>query len=163
MKNTHKITLILFIISPYFIYKIISYPNQSNIFNKNSDLSFSEAELKEMEFYSLKSNFKEIHQGLTECIIIAHASEVIDIDYLRSLKQKKIIIALDGASNLLKKNNFIPNYILGDLDSISEETKKFYGIQEKYLSIKNIVKIKYGINLVPALNQNYTDLEKGSN
>lgn len=71
----------------------------------------------------------------------------------------KTVLALDGAANVLRMHNITPNIILGDFDSIDLKTKKYYGIKptpefsEKYLG-------NHGTLIVPALDQNYTDLEK---
>ncbi|MBO8160804.1 MAG: thiamine diphosphokinase [Thermosipho sp. (in: Bacteria)] len=37
-----------------------------------------------------------------------------------------LIIAVDGGANLLRKNNIIPNVIIGDLDSIDDETLNYF-------------------------------------
>lgn len=59
------------------------------------------------------------------------------------------IICADGAANQLKKLNIIPQYIIGDLDSITTETFSFF--KEK---VNKIVKLK---------DQESTDIEKSLN
>lgn len=50
-------------------------------------------------------------------------NEIIEI--IKTEKIKKII-AVDGGSNKARKVNLIPDYIIGDLDSITKENKDFY-------------------------------------
>jgi len=46
-------------------------------------------------------------------------------DYLKMVTEPYIICA-DGGANFTKKIGLLPNVILGDMDSISQETLKFY-------------------------------------
>jgi thiamine pyrophosphokinase len=60
-------------------------------------------------------------------------------------KGYSILICADGGANSARKLNVLPNYIVGDLDSISKDTLKYYSGKS------NIIKIK---------RQNDTDVEK---
>ncbi len=55
------------------------------------------------------------------------------------------LICADGGANQLKKINLTPDYIIGDLDSISDSTLKFYKGKSKIIKLKR---------------QNDTDVEK---
>lgn len=66
------------------------------------------------------------------------------INYLRKIGYSFLICA-DGGANSARKLNIVPNVIIGDLDSINEENKKFFADQCKILKIKR---------------QNDTDVEK---
>lgn len=61
-------------------------------------------------------------------------------------KPRLQVIACDGASDFLRKCKLIPDYIIGDLDSITPSTLAFY--KNKKVSIKKVS------------NQNKNDLEK---
>ncbi|MBI5346706.1 MAG: thiamine diphosphokinase [Chlamydiae bacterium] len=82
------------------------------------------------------SNIKE------DFLIIANGP--YEHEVIKSLMPNRTIIVLDGAANHLKE--ILPDYILGDLDSISSASEEKY----KRLDVK-FVKLE---------DQNYTDLEK---
>jgi len=42
------------------------------------------------------------------------------------VSQADIIVAADGGSNICHKNGIVPDYIVGDLDSIKQKTKSFF-------------------------------------
>lgn len=65
---------------------------------------------------------------------------------IRQLGPGRTIIALDGAANKLYSAGIKPNIILGDLDSASAHTLKFF--QDN------------GTKIISRQNQDYTDLEK---
>ena len=80
------------------------------------------------------------------CLIIANGS--FDKKLVINLTKKNpVIVALDGAANNLVRINIVPHYILGDFDSISENT-------ETYFRGKNVP-------FIPTPEQDHTDLEKG--
>ncbi len=81
-----------------------------------------------------------------KCLIIANGKppRKSDITWLVK-KGYDFIIAADGGANSLVKFNIVPDLIIGDLDSISEETLKFYEGKTKVKKIKR---------------QNDTDVEK---
>jgi thiamine pyrophosphokinase len=62
------------------------------------------------------------------------------------IKKNTILISADGASNILHNWKIIPDYIIGDLDSITPKAKLFFKI--KKVPIKHISE------------QEYTDFEK---
>ncbi len=81
------------------------------------------------------------------------------------------IIALDGAANKLARLGFKPNIVLGDFDSITEdsETAKIWGITQSFDDIteesgevlfSQPYQGNYGTTIVPAKDQNFTDFQK---
>jgi thiamine pyrophosphokinase len=45
------------------------------------------------------------------------------LEYYRSfLKQSSIIVAVDGGANILKELDIMPNWVIGDFDSVTPET-----------------------------------------
>ncbi len=75
----------------------------------------------------------------------------------------KIVIALDGAANKLKSLNIIPQVILGDFDSVDAETQAYWGITQTFNDMTNDAKPyqgNHGVLIVPAKDQNETDLVK---
>lgn len=81
-----------------------------------------------------------------KCIIIGNGKAPAK-KVLRSLVSKKynIIICADGGANSARKINIIPDYIIGDLDSITPENKKYFSEHTKIIKISR---------------QNDTDVEK---
>ncbi len=77
--------------------------------------------------------------------IIANGEKVNNIKII--LKDADIIIAADGGANLCRSQKVIPDYIIGDFDSISLGNKKFFS-NSKYIEITE---------------QNNTDLQKALN
>ena len=63
----------------------------------------------------------------------------------RVLKKVDVIIAADGGSNHCKKLKIIPNYIIGDLDSVDEKTLLYF--------------LKKGVIVIKDTDQNKTDLQ----
>lgn len=71
------------------------------------------------------------------------------------------LIALDGVADKLKKTSIKPDIILGDFDSIEEHDH--WGIKEGFHDIHKESEpytTAEGILIIPAKDQNYTDLEK---
>ncbi len=66
------------------------------------------------------------------------------VKYLQKVGYKKIVCA-DGGANSAKKLNITPDIIIGDLDSITEQNKKYYSNKSEILEVKR---------------QNDTDVEK---
>lgn len=89
---------------------------------------------------------------------------------IREIAQESIIVALDGAANKLAGIGIKPNIIIGDFDSIEEdrEVAHLWGIKkESGENVKESQSIfdepylgNFGVMIVPAKNQNYTDLQK---
>jgi len=63
------------------------------------------------------------------------------------LRDVDIIIAADGGANLCRSQHVIPDYIIGDIDSITLMNKEFFS-ESKFIEIKD---------------QNHTDLQKALN
>ena len=101
-------------------------------------------------------------QSATKFLIVTNAPNPIDWVYVDSMKDKGYrIISLDGATNQFLKNERKPHVILGDLDSI--ESAAEWGIKETFSNINDDSSPYYGIDgllIVPAKDQNYTDLHK---
>jgi thiamine pyrophosphokinase len=93
-------------------------------------------------------------------LIIANGQE-ISLEEIEKKSKNKIVIALDGSCNRLQKLSFYPNYILGDFDSI--ENPSFWGIKNTFSKIdenSKPYKGNFSITIIPAKDQNFTDLEK---
>jgi len=67
-----------------------------------------------------------------------------EINFLKNIGYERIICA-DGGANYTFKNKIIPDYIIGDLDSINKEVYDYYQDRSKIIQIKR---------------QNDTDIEK---
>ena len=83
---------------------------------------------------------------MKKALILANGDspKIRQIRYLQKIGYKKLICA-DGGANSAKKLNIIPDLIIGDLDSISGETLKYYADKSKIIKLKR---------------QNDTDVEK---
>lgn len=77
--------------------------------------------------------------------IIADGEKVNNIGKI--MKDADIIIAADGGANLCRTHKIIPDYIIGDLDSITIENMEFFS-KSKFIKITE---------------QNHTDLQKALN
>jgi thiamine pyrophosphokinase len=96
-----------------------------------------------------------------EWVIVANGGSFSEPQFLRVCPGKQIMV-LDGAANLLKQVPVRPHVILGDFDSI--EDKEYWGIEKTFDQIEDQAKSykgNFGILVVPAKDQDYTDLEKG--
>ncbi len=78
-------------------------------------------------------------------LIIAHGSP-LSKRRLHGLARGRFVVCLDGAANELVAAKFIPDLILGDMDGISAEARKFF-------ERKGVPILTYG-------DQDTTDLEK---
>ncbi len=83
---------------------------------------------------------------MNKCLIIANGKppDISVIEYFKKEGYSTIYCA-DGGSNSAKKLGIIPDYIIGDFDSITEETKLFFQNKSELIHIKS---------------QNDTDVEK---
>lgn len=83
---------------------------------------------------------------MKKCIILANGRAPLKsiITYLQSIGYNTLICA-DGGANSARKMNIIPDFIVGDLDSIASDTLKFF-------SSKSVIK--------KVSRQNDTDIEK---
>lgn len=102
---------------------------------------------------------------MSDYIIIANGSFLVREIILEAI-QNKIIIALDGAADKLARIGIKPDVILGDFDSATESRKNFWGIREHFDSIDETsceYIANFGVKIVPAKNQDLTDLMKAIN
>jgi len=83
---------------------------------------------------------------MKKCIIIANG-DLPKRNHIKILMQKNYdtIICADGGANSAAKLNIVPDFIIGDFDSIIDETKKMFHNKSKFIQIKR---------------QNDTDVEK---
>ena len=69
----------------------------------------------------------DIIHGKTACLVLNGQLE--DYDYIRDVMNYntyELIIAVDGGANHLYRLGIMPNYILGDLDSIDDDIRSYY-------------------------------------
>ena len=69
----------------------------------------------------------DIIHGKTACLVLNGQLE--DYDYIREVMNYntyELIIAVDGGANHLYRLGIMPNYILGDLDSIDDDIRSYY-------------------------------------
>jgi len=83
---------------------------------------------------------------LNKCIILANGKppKKVVINFLQKHNYSTLICA-DGGADKAKKLNLIPDFIIGDLDSIKDSTLNFYKLKSKIVKQKR---------------QNDTDVEK---
>ena len=73
------------------------------------------------------SLISDIIHGKTACLVLNGQLE--DYDYIREVMDYntyELIIAVDGGANHLYRLGIMPNYILGDLDSIDDDIRSYY-------------------------------------
>ncbi|MCC2644645.1 MAG: thiamine diphosphokinase, partial [Burkholderiales bacterium] len=70
-------------------------------------------------------------------IIIANGEPPKDKYLYELLKQANCIVCCDGAITTLEQNNIMPNYIVGDLDSLSLAQKEKYSAKIKHFPDQN--------------------------
>lgn len=69
----------------------------------------------------------EIIHGKTACLVLN--GQLDDYDHIREVMNYntyELIIAVDGGANHLYRLGIMPNYILGDLDSIEDDIREYY-------------------------------------
>jgi thiamine pyrophosphokinase len=83
---------------------------------------------------------------MKKCVILANGKppQKSVIKYLQKIDYNYLVCA-DGGANSARKMNLIPDLIVGDLDSISPATKKFFSGKSELIQLKR---------------QNDTDVEK---
>jgi thiamine pyrophosphokinase len=94
-------------------------------------------------------------------VIVADGPSVSRDQIVRAATERKVV-ALDGAVNSMRAHGIYPQVILGDFDNIHDP--HFWGIKETFQQITNFSEPYQGnfdIWIVPAKDQDYTDLEKG--
>ena len=97
---------------------------------------------------------------MTHFIIVANGEFLVH-EIINEAVRDKTIIALDGAADKLARISIQPHVILGDFDSVSGENN--WGIKRTFTEMKNDdapYTGNFGIFIVPAKNQNLTDLTK---
>lgn len=93
-------------------------------------------------------------------VIVANGPK-IEAEQLKKKFESCKVIALDGVADSFKDHSLLPDVILGDFDSI--EDPDYWGILKTFDQIdENSPPYvgNYCVTIVPAKNQNYTDLEK---
>ena len=68
-------------------------------------------------------------------VIVANGAFPTHKEPINILNNSNTIIACDGAADKLLKNNYVPNVIIGDLDSISLNIKKIH--QDKIIKVED--------------------------
>lgn len=99
---------------------------------------------------------------MTKFIIVANGEFLVK-EILDEAIEGKTIVALDGAANKLARLGITPDIILGDFDSTKETEDNYWGIKGTFNQIDNESKPytgNYGVTIVPAKDQDKTDLEK---
>jgi thiamine pyrophosphokinase len=99
---------------------------------------------------------------MRDYLIIANGNFLVS-DIIREAMNNKTVIALDGAADKLLNLGITPHIILGDFDSISEQTQHYWGIEKTFHAINEedtAYQGKHDVTIVPAKNQGLTDLTK---
>lgn len=91
---------------------------------------------------------------MSDYILIANGNFLVK-EIIEEAIQDKIIVALDGATHKLLALNIKPKVVLGDFDSIHADNTSDIATFFKQLTEQ------HHITVVPAKNQNLTDLVKG--
>jgi len=96
-----------------------------------------------------------------EWVIVANGFPISSAELQESLVGRTVL-ALDGAANQFQSFKHCPDYILGDFDSVSDPaywgiTTTFSDLDESHLPYCG----NFGTTIVPAKDQDHTDLEKG--
>lgn len=89
-------------------------------------------------------------------LIVSNGPKQLEKSFIEPLLAGRTVIALDGAADILFDMGLLPAVILGDFDSIDKER---WGIDAAATMNQSYVG-RHGVLLVPALDQNYTDMEK---
>lgn len=95
------------------------------------------------------------------CIILN--GEIEDYKFIKSIIENNYdyIICADGGANHIYKMDIVPDYIIGDLDSVDEEVVRYYKENnvkfEKFPSRKNETDTELCIYLARNLNAKYID------
>ncbi len=95
-------------------------------------------------------------------IIVANGPFLVR-EIIEAAIQGKKIIALDGAANKLWRLGIRPHIILGDFDSVQETKENIWGIKQTFNELEEKSEPylgTFGVTIVPAKNQDLTDLVK---
>lgn len=104
--------------------------------------------------------FKE---NKTNDYLIVANGDFLSRSIIEAAAKNKTVVALDGAANRLAKIGIMPQVILGDFDSLIDEKVNYWGIRsfkEKMNDEDEPYKGNYNVIIVPAKDQNQTDLQK---
>jgi len=99
---------------------------------------------------------------MKDVVIVANGDFLVK-EIITEAIANKLIVALDGAAKKLHLLGITPNVILGDFDSLDAEEAKTWGILHTFAKLSEDAKPyrnKQNILIVPAKNQNETDLVK---
>ena len=100
---------------------------------------------------------------MSRYVIVANG-EFLEKEIIVECINQSDIVALDGAVTPLAKLGIRPTYILGDFDSIEEENHhRIWGITKTKSELNDgeaDYAGKYGVKIVPRVNQDYTDMQK---
>lgn len=94
-------------------------------------------------------------------VIVANGP-AINSDQLKECLNNRTVLVLDGAANRFKTLGLYPDYILGDFDSVEDPV--YWGVSNLFSKIGDedlSYPGNFGSIIVPAKDQNHTDLEKG--
>jgi thiamine pyrophosphokinase len=81
-----------------------------------------------------------------KCIILANGKPPAkSVLTLLKIRGYSVLICADGGANTARKINVLPDYIIGDLDSVTKDTLKYFAGKSEIIGIKR---------------QNDTDVEK---
>jgi thiamine pyrophosphokinase len=96
---------------------------------------------------------------LKKCIILANGKSTSKrvIDFVKS-KGYSIIICADGGANSAFKLGLVPDFIIGDLDSIKPEVLKFYSDKSTIIHIKKQIDTDVEKCLKFAIKKKFTDV-----
>ncbi len=93
--------------------------------------SFSYARKEIDLFLSAVKQLPKLEEADNACVFIVGRGKDVenDIQYLFPCINKKdsVIFAIDGASEILYRNGIKPDYIIGDMDSVPEESWRYTG------------------------------------
>lgn len=96
---------------------------------------------------------------MKKCIILANGKSTSKrvIDFVKS-KGYSIIICADGGANSAFKLGLVPDFIIGDLDSIKPEVLKFYSDKSTIIHIKKQIDTDVEKCLKFAIKKKFTDV-----
>ena len=81
--------------------------------------------------------------------VIFGNGEILEYDFCREFLEDSFVVCCDGGLNHAKKLGIVPHYIVGDLDSVSEEVLNHYkdlGVPiEKFPEKKDETDLKLGV------------------
>lgn len=121
----------------------------------------SESAMNKMIQFLLLSSMMMFPAYSIDWLIVADGP-VVSKDQIVNAAEGRQVVALDGAVNAMQDFGIYPNIILGDFDNIRDPD--FWGIKETFEKITESSEPYQGLFntlIVPAKDQDFTDLEKG--